>query len=172
MDTVMEQDRLEEMMDQAIREVAEKSGLHLQPDSAPPTGELCTVHITFKKGFRSSLIFYADSSMFARMVQDIVQKDHPSEQDIEDFSKEYFNVLCGRIAALFYDETKVPVRFSVPSFYKGRYEPEGQEEQFSLSYSTEKREGARLIHYVPSYRVDKLDQTDETNKTDNMDKTQ
>ena len=41
-------------------------------------------------------------------------------------------------------------------FYHGRYEPEGQEAQFILTYSDEEREGAQLIHHVPSAREDRV----------------
>lgn len=50
--------------------------------------------------------------------------------------------------------TQVPAHFSPPKFYKGRYEPEGQEVQFVLTYSDEHREGAQLIHHVPRSQAD------------------
>ena len=155
MDTAIEQKKLEEMLDKAVREVTEKTaGVHLHLGSMSPAGELCTVHITFKKGFQSSLTLYADSSMLARMTRSVIRKERVSAQDLEDFSKEYFNILCGRVAALLYKATKVPARFGVPSFHQGRYKPEGQRAQFALNYADDYREGAQLIHYVPCHRAD------------------
>ena len=155
MDTAMEQKQLEKMLDQAVREVTEQTaGVHLHPGSAPPEGELCSVHITFKKGFQSSLTLYADTSMLTRMARKVVRKDRVSQQDLEDFSKEYFNILCGRIAALLYKATKVPARFSVPSFHQGCFKPEGHRTQFVLNYADDQREGAQLIHHVPCHRAD------------------
>jgi len=155
MDTVIEKQQLEEMLDQAVREVTEKTaGIHLHLEADPPVGDLCTVHITFKKGFHSSLTFHADTAMLTRMTRNIVHKECVSDQDLEDFSKEYFNVLCGKIAGLLYKATKVPARFSVPSFHQGRFKPEDQKEQFALNYADEQRENAQLIHHIPCHRAD------------------
>lgn len=50
--------------------------------------------------------------------------------------------------------TQVPAHFGPPVFYHGRYEPEGREIQFTLTYSNEYCEGAQLIHHVPSFDGD------------------
>ena len=71
-------------------------------------------------------------------------------EDVEEFSKEYFNVLCGKIVGAMFQATQVPAHIGAPVFYHGRYEPEGQEAQFILTYADEQREGAQLIHHVPS----------------------
>ena len=49
-----------------------------------------------------------------------------------------------------YRATRVAAHFGQPVFYHGRYEPEGQEVQFVLTYAGEESEGAQLIHHVPS----------------------
>ena len=49
-----------------------------------------------------------------------------------------------------FQATKVPAHFGPPVFYHGRYEPEGREIQFVLTYSNEHFGGAQLIHHVPS----------------------
>lgn len=155
MDTAMDQAQLEEMLDRAVREVTEKTaGIQLHLGAGPPGGELYTVHVTFRKGFHSSLTLCADASMLARMARAVVRKERVSAQDLEDFSKEYFNILCGRIAALLFQATRVPARFSVPSFHPGRFEPEGHRTQFALNYTNDHREGAQLIHHVPCRRAD------------------
>ena len=155
MDTALKQPELEAMLDRAVQDVTEKTaGVRLLRGADPPAGELCTVHITFKKGFHSTLSLCADTSMLERMASTVVRKERISAQDLEDFSKEYFNVLCGRIAALLFQATKVPARFSVPSFHLGRFAPEDHKEQFALNYANEHREGAQLIHHVPCHRGD------------------
>ena len=151
MDTVMSQKELETMLDKAVREVTQKTaGMSLRQDSVSQGSQLCTVHIEFRKGFHSSLTLCADTSMFVRMTSNAVRGQRITPQVVEDFVKEYFNVLCGRISAILYRTTKIPSRFSVPAFYAGRFEPEGKTQQFVLNYSNEQREGAQLIHHVPS----------------------
>ncbi len=157
MDTALSQEQLEKMLDQAVQDVTEKAvGVRLHPDTQPPGGKLCTAHITFKKGFQSCLTLCADTSMLTRMARSVVRKDRVSEEDLEDFIKEYLNLLCGRIATLLYQATRVPVRFSVPAFHNGRFEPEGHWKQFTLNYANDHQEGAQLTHHVP---CDDFDET-------------
>ena len=52
MDTAMEQQKLEEMLDRAVREVTRRTaGVELFKTQEPPSGDLCTVYITFKTAF-------------------------------------------------------------------------------------------------------------------------
>lgn len=151
MDTALDQRELEMMFDKAVREVtAQSAGIKLFPCSDPPEGELCTVHIRFKRGFNTSISLCANTSMFKRMACKMVGMEEVTHQDLEDFSKEYFNLLCGRIAAALFRETRIASRFSLPMFYDGKFKPEGHEPQFELNYFTDQREGAQLTHHVPN----------------------
>ena len=82
-------------------------------------------------------------------------EDVVTQEDLEEFCKEYFNVLCGKIVRAMFDATQVSAHFSPPVFYHGRYEPAGQEVQFILTYADEHREGAQLIHHVPCAQEDR-----------------
>ena len=150
MDTAMSQQNLEEMLDTVVREVTESTaGIRLYHDTQPPAGDLCTIYISFQKGLRSSLSLCAEAAMLKRMTQNFIQSEDVTLQDLEDFSKEYFNVVCGRVAAILFKTTKLAARFSVPDFYQGRYSPEGFRDQFVLTYSSDQRENAQLTHHVP-----------------------
>lgn len=150
MNTALPQKELEDLLDAAVREVTAKiAGVRLSRGGGPPGADLCTVHIAFRKEFRSSLSLRADRSMLTDLARSALEMDKVAPQDLEDFAKEYFNVLCGKIAAIFFKTTKKPARFSVPAFYWGGYEPEGQRRQFALDYSDERGRSAQLIHHVP-----------------------
>lgn len=150
MNTALSQENLEKLLDAAVREVTEKTtGIQLFQGGKPPSEDFCTVHIAFRKGFRSSLSLCADTSILTSMAQNAIDVEEITSQDMEDFVMEYFNVLCGRIAALFYRATKMRSRFSVPAFYRGRFEPEGQRRQFVLNYSNSQSQSVQLIHHVP-----------------------
>lgn len=151
MDTAMEQQKLEEMLDRAVREVTRRTaGVELFKTQEPPSGDLCTVYITFKNGFQSSLTLWGNISLLARMARSALREEHLTRQDLEDFSKEYFNILCGKIAALLFQATKVPARFSVPVFYRGRYTPKEYRTQMVLTYCDDQKKGAQLTHHVPA----------------------
>lgn len=157
MDTAMSQQSLEEMLDTVVREVTETTaGIRLYHDTQPPAGELCTIYITFQKGLRSSISLCAEAAMLRRMTQNFIQSEDVTLQDLEDFSKEYFNVVCGRVAAILFKTTRVAARFSVPDFYQGRYRPDGFRDQFVLTYSSDRRENAELTHHVPRQDGDEI----------------
>ncbi len=150
MNTVITKERLEQILDQALQDVTERTaGVRLNQGDQPPGEDLCTVHITFDKGFSTSLTLCADTSLLSRMARNSFHEEELEPDDLEEFTKEYFNVLCGKIAGAMFQATQVPAHFSPPTFYHGRYEPEGQEVQFVLTYSDELSEGAQLIHHVP-----------------------
>ena len=124
MNTAMTQRELERILDQAVQDVTERTaGVRLHQEDMPPGEDLCTVHITFDQGFHTSLTLCADTSLLVRMACNSFHEESVSAEDLEEFSKEYFNVLCGRIARAMFQETQVPAHFNPPTFHSGRYEP-------------------------------------------------
>ena len=138
MDAAITREGLEQILDQALQDVTERTaGVRLHQDDQPLGEDLCTVHITFDKGFATSLTLCNS-----------FHEDAVTQEDLEEFSKEYFNVLCGKVAGAVFRATQVSAHFGPPVFYHGRYEPEGQEVQFVLTYSDEHSKGAQLIHHM------------------------
>lgn len=155
MNSAMEKEELEQILDQAVQDVTERTaGVRLHQGKQSPGEDLCTVQITFDRGFRTSLTLCADTELLYRMACNSFHEESVSSEDLEEFSKEYFNVLCGRIAGAMFRATQVPAHFGPPVFYRGRYEPEGREVQFVLTYSDEHCGGAQLIHHVPCTDAD------------------
>ena len=150
MNTAMPQERLAEILDQVIREITQQAaGITLQPSQEALEGELCTVYITFDKGFHTSLSICAEAPLFLRLAQSMMMTEEITDQDVEAVAKEYFNVLCGHIAARLFSETKVSPRFSVPVFYRGRYVPEEHSKHIVLTYSSDKKRHAQMIQHLP-----------------------
>lgn len=150
MDTVMSEEKLQDVFDQVTREITENvSGIRLCIGESSLEEDSCTVYAAFAKGFHSSLALCADTAMFVRLTQSMLQAEEVTPQDVEDFTKEYFNVLCGHIASRLFQVSKVASRFGIQEFYNGRYQPENQTEQFAICYSSDKNEGARLSHFTP-----------------------
>ena len=153
MDTVIPRQTLEEMLDQAVREVAaQTAGVCLYRTECPLGDDMCTIHITFNRGFRSCLALCADTALVARMARNVFGVEDLSPQDLEDFGKEYCNILCGKIAAFLFRTTQIAARFDVPSFFHGRFVPEDFRVQFVLSYSDDQPKSAQLTHYIPCLR--------------------
>lgn len=149
MDTVFRQVDLERAFDQVIREVTQKTGgIRLTPGGRPPRGDVCTVTAIFESGFHTSLALCAETSVFVRLTQHMMGVQRVTERDVEDFTKEYFNILCGHLAGLLFRPSRIASRFGVPSFYRGPFRPEGHQEQFVLTYFSELREGVQITHLL------------------------
>lgn len=152
--SIIPRDRLTEIFDGVVREITRQAvGVSLSPGEAAPAGELYTVYIMFDDHFGTSLSFCAERALFIRLAQCMIMEEDVSPQDMEAVAKEYLNILCGHVAAQLFPATKTPVRFSVPTFYPGRYVPEGHVEYIVLTYSGEQQEKAQLIHCVPEEGV-------------------
>lgn len=150
MDPIVSRAELESMFDETLQEVTCRvGGIHLRQEDSPPEGELYTVYVKFDRGVQSSLCLCAEKSMFLRLTRFMMRREEVTYQDMEDFSKEYFNVVCGHIAAKLFKATQKAYRFSVPGFCSGQYQPEEHEEHFVLRYAGDQDEGAQLVHLVP-----------------------
>lgn len=162
-DKAIPEQKLREGLDRIVREVTENSaGIALIRGEAVPGDHICTVHVSFRQGFRSSLSIRADTALFTRLARSMLGEERVTAQDLEDVAKEYFNVLCGHIAAALYQSTRIAARFTVPSFHWGRYSPEDYKEQFVLRYSSGCDEAAELVHHIPVPRKDGGTKPDET----------
>ena len=155
MNTVFTKEKLEQILDQALQNVTEQTaGVRLNQGDQPLGEDLCTVHVTFDRGFNTSLTLCADTSLLTRMACNSFHEEEVDADDLEEFTEEYFNVLCGKVAGAMFQATQISAHFGPPTFYHRRYEPEGQEVQFVLTYSDEHCKGAQLIHHVPDSHTD------------------
>ncbi len=146
---VLSEARLRELYAQSARYVTERlSGILLSEDAAPLRGEVYTVYTYFERGgIRSGLALCGEAELFLRLTKRMMRSDQVEPQDVEDFSREYFNVLCGRVTSAVFQETKVAARFQIPSFCRGRYRPEDGWESWALPLRSDQDERALLIHY-------------------------
>lgn len=149
MDIGLSQEKLRELFDRVMRNVTEReSGILLYQEKDPPGGDLCTVYIIFDKGFRHGVSMCAEASVFTRITRHMIQEELVGPQDVEDCAKEYFNVLCGHIAAELYRATKVASRFGLPVFCRGNCQPKDHRRQFEINYSSDRDERIQLIHHI------------------------
>ncbi len=150
METVVSWEELESMFSKTFQEVTHRvGGIRLRQQETIPDGEVYTVSITFDRGVHSRLCLIADKSMFIRLTQYMMRREDVTPQDVEDFSKEYFNVVCGHIASKLFQTTKIASRFGIPDFCVGRCQPENYREHIVLNYSGDQSEGVQLIHLLP-----------------------
>ncbi len=148
MDTVLPQERICRIYEQSVEAVMEQiSGIRLNLGEDSLHKEVCTVYTSFEKSVCSGLAFCAETSLFVRLAKRMMWSEQVEFLDVEDSAKEYFNVLCGHIAAALFHDTKIAARFKIPVFYRGPYWPGGQEEGWRIHFVSDQNEIAQLIHY-------------------------
>ncbi len=146
----MTKEELAEMLDRARREVTEQTvGVRLHTGEKQLSEELCTVQISFNKGLHSSLSLCAEIALMERLARGMFGDDIRGMQDIEDFAKEYLNILCGKVVHFLYHATHIGASFGVPVFYHGRCALKDHKMQFVLTYLDEQQGVAQLAHLVP-----------------------
>ncbi len=148
MDAIFSQERLRGIYEKAAVSITKKlMFIDLKPGGTPLSGDFCTVYTSFARGANSGLAFCADQNLSLRMTKNMKRMDEVDPQDVEDYLKEYLNVLCGQIAREAYQEAKIAARFEIPEFHKGFYKPENMKLSFELSFISGEGEKAWLQHY-------------------------
>lgn len=147
------QNEILDIVDTAMRDITNRmdriypcqQGIHLSNDT-------CTVCTTFEGGYHADLILYMDTALLSRLTKHALQEESVSQQDIEEFSKEYFNVICGHIVSRIFRAANIASRFSIPRFYPGQRAPsQNAGSRHVLSYISDNNEGAQLIHQLPAH---------------------
>ena len=79
MNTAMEKEVLAQILDQAVQDVTEcTAGVRLHQGEQSPGEDLCTVQITFDRGFHTSLTLCADTGLLYRMACNSFHEDSVS----------------------------------------------------------------------------------------------
>ncbi len=140
--------QIKELWDKVLKDITEHiSSIQLYKQDDTFLGETCTVQTTFEGGYNATLFLCADTALFTRLAQCVLQSETVSQQDVEDFAKEYFNIICGHIVAKIFQAAHVSSRFSIPDFCTGRIIPEDKGKiRFVLNYKSNCNEGIQLIH--------------------------
>ena len=140
-------EELERILNCSLQEITSRfAGIHLCKQETCLSDDVCTIHTILEASHRTVLLLYADVSLLVRLAQNIMHREEVSERDIQDVATEYFNVVCGRIAAGIYQTSHVASRFQPPSFFAGRYLPDGDVCcQCMVSFRGEHDESVRLV---------------------------
>ena len=148
--STLTQQEVQEILDQVMREIVNRNtSICLSNQEATFSEDICTVYTTFEGGYHAALILYADTTLLTRLTQRIIHVESVNPQDLADFSKEYFNIICGQIVARLFRAARISSRFQIPSFHKGRYMPFKEEGcQYVLNYTSNRNEGVQLVHHT------------------------
>ena len=147
------QNEILDILDRAMQDITNRMArIYPCKQNVAPSGDVCTVCTTFEGGYNADLILYMDPALLTKLTQTTMQEETVSLQDIEDFMKEYFNVICGHIVARLFQAAHISSRFCIPRFYSGLHLPDGAGSLCCvLSYVSGSNERAQLIHQLPAH---------------------
>ncbi|HIS64540.1 MAG TPA: chemotaxis protein CheX [Candidatus Avoscillospira avistercoris] len=145
--TTQQLKELQEIIHQCMQDTTIRfAGIDLLQEETALSDNVCTVHTTLEGGCNATLVLCADTALLTRLARIIMCSDEVTEQDVQDVAIEYFNVVCGRIAAGLYQSTRISSRFTPPRFRTGAYVPETpQSGSCVLGYSSGSNENAQLM---------------------------
>ena len=90
----------------------------MEPD---PHRSLCSVYTTLSGGYSACLVLCAERTFLHRLTENILGHPTDDPEDLEEYAKEYFNVLCGRLVGEIYQVTGLGAKFHPPCLQDGHY---------------------------------------------------
>ena len=141
---VLDQATMYSLIDKVIVEITQqvaKINLTGNPtlSNQDPT-KLCSVQTVLDGLYHEKWEFCADREFFHRVTENMMESKSDDPTDLEEYSKEFFNVLCGHLVAEIFRYTKVPTRFEVPSFAPASPCTQTEREDLSMCYSSDHAE--------------------------------
>lgn len=138
---------IDEVIQELFWQVAE---MRLQQCDCSNIGaeDLCTVYTTFNGGYKARFSFCAERSMMKRIAGNMAQEPVTDPEDIEEYMKEFVNVICGHIVGFVFRKTKTAARFHCPQFAEGYYIPPDDNDDTIVRtyYINEYSENAMLLY--------------------------
>lgn len=107
----------------------------------------CTACTRLSDPYNTGIVLCADQGFSKRLTEHMMGESIFSEEDIEDYFTEFFNILCGQFFGEIHRMTKVAAIFQVPQF---KYDKEGNEVctddvKQSICFVSEKNERVCVI---------------------------
>lgn len=116
------------------------TGSNFAPSEQDPT-KLYSVQTVLDGLYHEKWEFCADREFFHRVTENMMESKSDDPTDLEEYSKEFFNVLCGHLVAEIFRYTKIPTRFQVPSFVPAcACSNPTERENLSMCYSSDHAE--------------------------------
>lgn len=80
-----------------------------------------SIVITTSGEHKITIVFYAGIDVMKAITENMKRGKVSDISEIDIYTKEYFNIFCGRAITIINNITKKSVRFSVPNFITGVY---------------------------------------------------
>lgn len=125
----------------------ECAGIRLaQQEASQALEQFAEVYTEVDGTYHALLTFRAEWPLFRQLTENMLGEPISEPDDVEEYTKEFFNVLCGRLVSEIFILTKSPARFYPPCFLLEACEIPCDEGAFTsvLSYRDEEGDRAEL----------------------------
>lgn len=115
---------LKQIMDEATQEITQKvAGIKLEPAMAnlEDNGNLRSLTAEVNGHYKLTLAYHAEDTLLRTIAEHMKRDKVDNEEEIAVYTKEFFNILCGRIVSRFNQTAKTTGRFGIPAYVKGVY---------------------------------------------------
>ena len=107
----------------AINITRKVTGLELVPSERTPmeVSDVASFSVRTSGGFRVSLVLCAQLSVLREVTKRMKRQDEVTSGDVEIYSGEYFNIICGVFLSHVNNTQHTRTRFNIPCFTEGFY---------------------------------------------------
>lgn len=142
--------KLEEVTEKVVVNLTHELGdinLSLCPEETCLEKGSCTACTRLSDPYNTGIVLCADKEFSKRLTEHMMGESDFSQEDIEDYFTEFFNILCGQFFGEIHRMTKVAAIFQVPKFKHDRGEQEISTDSVkqSICFVSEKNERVCVI---------------------------
>lgn len=115
---------LKEIMDEETQQITQKmAGIQLKPveRELEDNGHLSSLSAQVDGHYTLSLVYHAEDTLLRSIAERMKRSDVANEEEVAMYTKEFFNILCGRIVSRFNNAAKTSGRFGIPKYVRGVY---------------------------------------------------
>ncbi len=83
--------------------------------------------------YELTIVFYTGIDVMRAITENMKRGKKAADSEISIYTKEYFNIFCGRVITTVNNITKKSVKFSVPDVIDGLYSDDATQDDFNLN---------------------------------------
>ena len=125
--------------------------LRLSDHQPNPDDDLCTVYTSVAGGYKTRLVMCAQRKFLHRLTENMMGEPSSDPDDLEEYTKEFFNVLCGRLVGEIFRTTHLGASFHPPLFSEGNYDTlfkQGDQPEEVIYFTSRESEDMAMAHDI------------------------
>lgn len=115
---------IEKILDDTVRDITKRlANIELKKAdwSQSDLNDVASLYTATTGSYKITVVTHAETRLLRYIAEKMARRTVDEPEDVEMYSKEYFNILCGHIISKINQKTKSSARFGVPHFRRGFY---------------------------------------------------